>query len=443
MKKTKYFLLLFILLIQLLWCAPISYASTTINTYSPSCILIEKNTGKILYEKDAHKIMYPASTTKIMTAILAVEKCKLTDVATVSHNAIFTVPSSYVNANIKEGEELTIEQLLHILLIPSANDSANVLAEHISGSVDEFANLMNEKAKEIGCLNTHFVNANGIHNKNHTTTAYDLALMGKYAMNNKTIRDIVKKTTYTLPTTNKYDKTDRIFHTTNDLLRENHSKAKDNYYYPNAIGIKTGYTSEAGSCIIAGAKKDNLEVIAVILGAESTKDGLSQRYLDCIHLFNYAFDNYKLQTVHEKNSMLQQITVKGATKDTRNLDVLVQDDISILIPQNTKEELTPEVVFEDKLKAPISANSVIGTITYHVDGETYTSNLLAKNSVIASSVLPILIRIILILVTVYLIYLLLRNPKSKNLNKKNFEKHSYKKRKGGGHFRFTSLNNLK
>lgn len=445
MKRIKYFLLLFIsiLLIQLIWSCPLSYANSTLHTYSPSCILIEKETGQILYEKDSHKIMYPASTTKIMTAILAVEKCKLTDIATVSHNAIFTVPSSYVNANIKEGEELTIEQLLHILLIPSANDAANVLAEHISGSVDKFADLMNEKAKEIGCLNTHFVNANGIYNKNHTTTAYDLALMGKYAMNNKTIRDIVKKTTYTLPTTNKYNKTDRIFHTTNDLLRENYSKAKDNYYYPNAIGIKTGYTSEAGSCIIAGAKKDNLEVIVVILGAESTKDGLSQRYLDCINLFNYAFDHYKIQTVNEKNSILQQITVKGATKDTKNLEVLVQDEISILLPQNMKEELTPEIVFQDKLKAPISVNSVIGTITYHVDGETYSSNLIAGNSVIASSVLPILIRIVLIMVTVYLIYLLLRNPKDKNLNKKKFKKHSYKKNKGGGHFRFTSLNNLK
>lgn len=451
MKKTKYFLLLFILLIQLLWCAPLSYASTTINTYSPSCILIEKNTGKILYEKDAHKIMYPASTTKIMTAILAVEKCKLTDVATVSHNAIFTVPSSYVNANIKEGEELTIEQLLHILLIPSANDSANVLAEHISGSVDEFANLMNEKAKEIGCLNTHFVNANGIHNKNHTTTAYDLALMGKYAMNNKIIRDIVKKTTYTLPTTNKYDKTDRIFHTTNDLLRENHSKAKDNYYYPNAIGIKTGYTTEAGSCIIAAAQKDGLEVICVVLGGGST-DGLSERYLDCIHLFDYAFDNYKMQTVHEQNSIVDQITVSGATNDTKNLNLLAKDNVAILLSKDEAETLTPEITLNEDLKAPISANTVVGKVTYHIGEDVYSSDLIAETSVLASGVFPILLRMVLILVTIYLIYLLLRKPKSrkssKNSSNKKHKKVSKssskggKRSKGGGHFLFTSLNNF-
>lgn len=117
-----------------------------------------------------------------MTAILTVENCKLDDVATVSHNAVYSIPYDYTHASLKEGEELTIEQLLYALMIPSANDAAIVLAEHISGSVEEFAKLMNKKAEELGCKNTHFVNPNGIHNKNHTSTAYDLALMGQYAM---------------------------------------------------------------------------------------------------------------------------------------------------------------------------------------------------------------------------------------------------------------------
>ena len=437
-----------------------SAVNSSITTYSPACILIEANSGKVLYEKNSNKVKYPASTTKIMTAILTMENCELTDIATVSHNALFSVPASYVTADLKEGEQLTIEQLLNVLLIPSANDAAFVLAEHIGGTVENFANMMNEKAKEIGCLNTHFVNPNGIHNKNHTTTAYDLALMGKYAMQFDKIREIVKKTRYTLPATNKYDKADRIFKTSNELIEVNNSKAKDNYYYENAIGIKTGYTSEAGSCIIAGAKKDNLEVIVVVLGGQSTKDGLSQRYLDCINLFNYAFENYKVETVQEKNSVLQQIFIPGATKDTKNLNVIVKDEISIFMENNSEEEYKPEIVFNDKLMAPISANSVIGKITYRVGDDVYSSDLLAQTSVIASGFWSILIRIVLIFVTLYIIFLLLRKPKNKTRNKsknrtmsktntrtKNKKSRGYKekhsKSSGSGKFRFTAISNFK
>ena len=491
MKKTKYFILLFIITLLFEFFATCSYATensnaqqsvdsniisntnasnsnsnnasnskTDITTYSPACILIEANSGKVLYEKNSNTVRYPASTTKIMTAILTMENCELTDIATVSHNAIFSVPSSYVTADLKEGEELTIEQLLNVLLIPSANDAAFVLAEHIGGTVENFANMMNEKAKEIGCLNTHFVNPNGIHNKNHTTTAYDLALMGKYAMQFDKIREIVKKTRYTLPATNKYDKADRIFKTSNELIEVNNSNAKDNYYYENAIGIKTGYTSEAGSCIIAGAKKDNLELIVVVLGGQSTKDGLSQRYLDCINLFNYAFENYKVETVQEKNNVLQQISIPGATKDTKNLNVIVKDEISIFTENNSEEEYKPEIVFNDKLRAPISANSVIGKITYRVGDDVYSSDLLAQTSVIASGFWSILIRIVLIFVTLYIIFLLLRKPKNKTRNKsknrtmsktntrtKNKKSRGYKekhsKSSGSGKFRFTAISNFK
>ncbi len=446
------FLLIYSLLFSIYSVRAASNTSTDITTYSPACILMESNTGKILYEKNAYESRFPASTTKIMTAILTVENCKLTDVATVSHNAIFSVPVSYSHASLQEGEELTIEQLLNVLLIPSANDAANVLAEHISGSVEEFANLMNEKAKEIGCLNTHFTNANGVHDDEHTTTAYDLALMGRYAMQNSTIRSIVKKSRCSLPTTNKYSKTDRIFNTTNDLIRENNSSAKDNYYYPNATGIKTGYTTEAGSCIIASAQKDGMEVIAVVLGGETTKDGLSERYLDCINLFDYAFENYSLQTVHEKDSVLQQISISGATQETKNLDVKVKDEIQILMnSKESTENLQPKITFAENLKAPISQNSVIGTITYEVDGQTYSSDLIAGNNVIASGILPILLRILLILVTLYLIYLLLSSSKKSkkgnhSQNTKSFQKKkkksSGKRSKKGGHFRFTQLNNL-
>lgn len=463
MKKIKniFILLLLFILVQGTFSFATSDVANTpqttdttngsITTYSPACLLMESSTGKILYEKNMNEVRYPASTTKIMTAILALEKCQLTDVATVSHDAIFTVPAGYTHANLREGEKLTIEQLLHALLIPSANDAANVIAEHISGSVSEFANLMNEKAVEIGCKNTHFVNPNGVFNKEHVTSAYDLALMGRYAMKNSTFREIVKNTTYTLPATEKYPKADRTLTTTNELLVAKNSSSKDNYYYPDAIGIKTGYTSEAGSCIVAGAQRDGLEVIAVILGGESTKDGLSQRYLDCKTLFDYAFNNYSIRTVNEKDSVLQQVKVSGATKETRNLDVLVEDSINIFM-ENSQDtnSLQPQIEMNKKLKAPIVKGATVGKITYVVDGETYTSNLIAKNNVDSSGFFPILIRIVLIIVTLYLIYVLLKPGKNRNngsgngkntkvSTKRNNTKRVHSK---GGNYRFTQLENL-
>lgn len=441
MKRFKLILFIFIFLLQFVIFTFPSLADTdVVNTYSPSCILIDAETGKILYEKNSNEVRFPASTTKIMTAILTVENCNLDDIVTVSHDAIFSVPVSYSHASLKEGEELTVEQLLNVLLIPSANDAAFVLAEHISGSVEEFANLMNQKAKEIGCLNTHFVNPNGIHSKDHTSTAYDLSLMGKYAMQNSTIREIVKKTNYTLPTTNKYDKTDRIFNTTNDLIVENNSTAKDNYYYPYAIGIKTGYTTDAGSCIIAGAKKDDIELIVVVLGGETTESGLSERYLDCINLFNYGFDNY--HTLHESNSILKQISVWRGTSDTKDLNLLVKDKISIFANNASDlDNLEPEITLNKNLKAPISANSVVGKISYTFDGQTYSSDLIAETEVVSSSFLPVLFRVLLIFVTLYLLYLLLKpSKKDKNGKSKYSKKKSYHKK--GKNFRFTQLSDL-
>lgn len=448
-KKVKY--ILFWMLTFLVTSAFIttSFAADTsaISIYSPSCILMEASSGKILYEKNANQVRYPASTTKIMTAILVLENCELTDVATVSRNAIHSIPSDYVMCNIKEGEELTIEQLLNVLLIPSANDAAVVLAEHISGSVSKFADLMNEKAKEIGCKNTHFVNPNGIHNKNHVSTAYDLALIGQYAMKNDTFRRIVKKTQYTLPATNKYTKEDRTFKTTNDLLIKNTSKSKNNYYYPDAIGIKTGYTGEAGNCLVAAAKKDNMEVISVVLGADFTKDGLSEKFLDTITLLNYAFDHYAIQTLQEKNSVLQEVEVGSATKETKNLKVLVKDNIETLVEKNADSQtLNPEISI-GKLKAPVSAGSTVGTITYTIDGKSYSSDLIAGDNVLPSNTLSLLLRICLIVVTLYLLFTLLKpkkNTKSRNHSSKNSKSYKSKKsKKASGKHLCTLMNHYK
>lgn len=232
---------LILIIIPIFLPVSFSFASTEdVYVDAPVALLMDSASGKILYERNAREKRFPASTTKIMTAILALESRKLTDTATVSENAVSTIPYSYTIANLQIGEVLNYEQLLLVLMLPSANDAATVIAEDIGGSVEGFASMMNQKAREIGCENTNFVNANGIHHENHYTTAYDLALIGQYAMKNEQFRKIVSSVKYTLPTTEKYDKEDRIFINNNRLINSNSSN-----YYQYATGIKTGYTDPA------------------------------------------------------------------------------------------------------------------------------------------------------------------------------------------------------
>ena len=279
-----------------------------LETYSPCIAMLEEDTGDILYDKKAFEKMYPASTTKIMTAILTIENCNLYDATTVSYNAIASVPSSYTRANLQVGEVLTIEDLLYATLIPSANDAANVLAEHIGGSIESFATMMNTKASEIGCKNTNFTNPSGVHNENHYTTAYDLALIARYAMGLEEFRKVVSTTSYVLPDTDWYNADLSVY---NGIRKFNNSNALikpefKNDYYEFATGIKTGYTNASKDCVVASAKKDNVEFIIVVLGAGNLENGRRQKYVDCINLFNFAFDNYTSKYValqeEKKNS---------------------------------------------------------------------------------------------------------------------------------------------
>lgn len=255
-----------------------------LNIYAKSCILVERSTNLPVYEKNADERLYPASTTKLLTAILAVENCHMDDVVTITYEMTSKVPAGYTSAYLRPGEKVTVEELLNSLLIPSGNDAGFALAIHISGSVDEFANLMNKKSTEIGCTNSHFTNPSGIQNLQHYSTARDLSKIGLYAMNYPQITSIVCKTSYTL---HPNQRNMRTFETTNTLI-----KPSSKTYYEYATGLKTGFTDEAGACLISSAKKDNMEYIAVVLGDPEPKLGLSYRDLDCKTLFEYGFENY-------------------------------------------------------------------------------------------------------------------------------------------------------
>ncbi len=325
--------------------------------------------------------------------------------AKVSEYAVKSIPSGYTTANIQIGETLSVKDLLYALMLASANEAAVVLGEHISGDYKEFANLMNEKAKEIGCQDSNFVNGNGMHDKNHYTTAYDLALITRYAMKNETFRQIVSTTSYTLPATGVYPDRSRTFSNTNALIIVNKNNVENNFYYPAAIGVKTGYTTPAGNCLVSAADKNGMEFITVTLGANA-KD---VRYKDAISLLDFAFNNYSFVKIKGKNNSIKTISIENATNDTKNLNLLINSDIVALANlDNKNQEIEPNIVLKQNLAAPIKKGEVIGTATYELDGLTYTADILAGHDVEEKSdkIAKIAIRVVIV---IFIIILVARN----------------------------------
>ena len=376
--------------------------------YSDAVILIENQTGKTLYEKNSEQKMYPASTTKILTAILSIEKGNLNDKVTVSKTAIAQMKPGYTSAYLSEGEIISVEDLLKVLLINSANDASNVLAEYISGSIDSFVTLMNEKSKELGCTNTHFVTTNGLHDDNHYTTAKDLAIIARYCMQNETFRKIVSMKKCVIPATNKSE--ERIYKNTNDLINPT-----SGYYYPSCIGIKTGFTSEAKNCLISACSKNGLQVIAVVLGASITENHKSARYVDSKTLYDYTYSNYSIQNIAKASSVIETIEVKNATDETKSLDLKLEKDLNVLVNNKDKENIKTEIVLKDNISAPIATNSVVGSITYIVGADKYTINLLASHDVEKKEniiwILRLSLFLILLILIIFIIYKISKKPK--------------------------------
>lgn len=390
MKFKKFILCLITCIVCLSILLPVKTLAdnNNLNINAESAILIDGDTGKILYEKSAYEKRAPASTTKIMTALLALEHCKTTDVATVTSEAITSVPSGYSTDLLKMGEELTIKDLLYALLLPSSNEAANVLAIHIAGSIDSFASMMNTKAMDLGCKNTHFVNPNGVHDDNHYSTAYDLSLIAKEAMKNDIFRQIVSTASYTLPNSNKYSRIDRTLITTNDLI-----KKQSNNYYEYAIGIKTGFTTPAKNCLVSSATKDGKTLIAVVLRSNTDNN----RYNDTKTLFNYGFDNFSKKDIVKSGSTIKTIDVKNATSATKNLNLVAETGINTMVTNDKlNDTVEPQINLNEHLQAPIKKDSIVGTATYTVDNIKYTINLKAGNEVKKSYTLYLVIAIAII-----------------------------------------------
>lgn len=426
--KKKISIIVLFVVLQLLCYIDISYAAEMPpEISSPAVILIEANSGKVLYEKNSTEAHFPASTTKVMTALLAIENCNLSDKVTVSANAINSVPYSYTTSGLKEGETFTVEQMLYLCLLPSANDAANVLAEHIGGSISGFASMMNQKAAELGCTGTHFTNPSGAHDPEHFTNAHDLALIGQAALKSEEYMNIIKHRNFSLPNTNIYTGPERVFTSSNALISPD-----SQYYYEYATGLKTGYTNAASYCIIASAHKNDTNLVCVILGATKNEEGKSTRDIECKKLFEYGFSLYQTQNVIKSGSVAKQVTIYNATKESRNLDLIVKDDINILIESKKSDsDLLANISVNPNLQAPISQGQVLGTISYTVDGDTYSSDLLAANDVERSRIYGDIIKISagVILILLALKLATMQPEESERISKKRTKNKSYKNNK--------------
>ena len=397
----KKFLFAFILLIPTtIFAADVDESDILV----PSAVIMEINNDKILYEKNADQRMYPASTTKVMSAIIVLENCELDQNVTVTYSAISDIPEGYSTADLVVGEVLSVEQLLHLMLIESANDATNVLAEYVAGSEESFASLMNTKAHDLGCTNTNFVSSYGRHDDNHYSTAKDLYLIAKYAMQNDTFRSIVGKSSYILPPTNKHEN-ERKVETTNRFLI-----SSSDFYDKRVKGIKTGFTTPAGNCLISYASYNGIEVIAVALGGGLTNEDIPyQQYTSSQTLFNYVFDNYLYKTLYEQNSCFDTIEVKNASSETKNLKLLVDKDITVFADNETlSDEITPSVEMKDNILAPIKAGDVLGTINLNVFGIDYSANLIAANDVEVSPFALFVIIILAALLVIFILYKFIR-----------------------------------
>lgn len=354
--------------------------SSELTLTAESAILMDATTGKILYEKNSRTKQYPASITKLMTILLALEHGSLEDEITFSHDAVFSIEPGSAHIAIQEGEILTLEQVLYGIMLRSANECANAAAEYVDGSMEKFAEHMTARAKELGCENTNFVNANGLFDENHYTTAYDMALIAQELLKNETYRSMMSNTYYLIPPTNKQPE-ERPLHGQHQMLNENSL-----YYYEPAEGGKTGYTVEAQNTLVTYAKQGDTELIAVVLKCNG-----AQHYVDTKTLFEYGFANYQTVKAFSAADLTQNVAITETYKDkTTTLDtitVVPASDVYVTIPKNaTIENITKAVDCPESASVPVAVGDKLGTVVLSLNGEALaTVDLTAQKEVKATT----------------------------------------------------------
>lgn len=360
---------------------PVSVAgATSVDDYSvaaKSAILVDADYGEVLFEQNAHEQMAPASITKIMTGLIIIEAIEagtltLDQPITAGAEVNDKMIAGASTADIKPGEVLPLGDVLRCALIPSANEACNVLAVALSGSIPAFVDKMNERARELGCENTHFNNPHGLPDPQHYTTAYDISLISLEAMKYPLFREIVSSKSYEVPPTNMHDK--RVLHDTNALISNFN---KTGYLYNNATGIKTGYTDDAGYCLASSATKGDRSLVAVVLGCERTpgttgSEGFTY-FTESKKLLEWGFSNFSRRTILDATDPLLTVNVrlseqaeKVVAEPSGSIDATLPNDV-------TPEDFTivPTSLYPDGMDAPVKKGQVLGKVTVSYGGKEY------------------------------------------------------------------------
>lgn len=399
-----------------------------------AALLYDLKGGRVIYENNATERNYPASVTKIMTALLALEKGNLSDVITVSDSALADITYLHSKIGLKSGEQMTLENLLTGLLVASANDAANVIAEYISCDILSFVALMNQRATELGMTNTHFANPHGFHDDNHYTTAADISIMAREALKNPKFCELVKIKTTKLPATNLNE--ERMISSTNHLI----SRYRNTFhYYPYATGVKTGATDEAGNCLVASAEKNGMSLMSIVLGCENAdQKENAYSFVDSKAMFEYVFENYKSVTLATTSDIVSDSKVYEA-KDSTRVALSPSKDVIMLLPKDyTEENITADIKPQENISAPVEKGVNLGTATYtYKDANGLSTHavqvdLLAANEVkrdhflhflhgIANIIFSPFVLIPLIVIAVFLIMNAINRSKRRRIRRKRMK----------------------
>lgn len=374
MKLTrKSIVILFCILFMYIFVCNNIYADTdnvsAVKISSPSAIVMDALSGRVLYEKDGYSIRKIASLTKVMTAIVTVENVKMDEVVTVKTGA-GSIGGSTIG--VKKGDEITVRALMYGMLMESGNDCAYALAEYVGGSIENFGVMMTEKAKAIGAKDSSFKNPHGLDVEEHYSTAYDMALITRYALNNKVINEIVGTNSITV----KFGKTVKTFSNTNRLLRT--------YLY--ADGVKTGFTNGANRCLISSATKDDLRVICVVLGADTT----DIRFNDSKALLDYALNNYRMRDISKNMNWYIYIPVnKGIIN---YYEKYITREMKVALTDEEYEKIYIKQTILPVIYAPMYKGQDLGTVEMYVDNEKiYEEEIYLEKNIYKKTVLDYMI----------------------------------------------------
>lgn len=329
-------------------------------------LIFDRNSKRILYEKNGLKQVPMASTTKIMTAIVVLENSELNDVVTISKKAAGTGGS---RLGLRTNDKITVHDLLYGLMLKSGNDAAVALAEHVGGGIEEFADMMNKKAKELGLINSHFITPHGLDKEKHYTTAYELACMADYALKIPKFKEIVSSKNYNITINARSN----LIGNTNELLGN----------LNGVYGVKTGFTNEAGRCLVTACKREDLDIITVVLGADTKK----YRTSDSIKLIEYAYKNYEVIDIEKKikeqfenwkQLNCNRIYINKAKQEKIDLDIESLSYSKIAIKKTDIDNIKMEINSLYYLEAPVEKGRIIGNAKIQINGETI-ANLNIKN----------------------------------------------------------------